>query len=45
MRENNRMWQAAAGKNGKAMVLRENQGNIPAQTEPQKGHRGYLHRA
>ncbi len=36
MRENN--------QSGRTMVLRANQGGIPAQAEPQKGHRGYLHR-
>ena len=34
MRENN--------QSGRTIVLRANQGGIPAQAEPQKGHRGYL---
>jgi hypothetical protein len=46
MRENNpkrQAWQAAADKNGKGVVIKASQGNIPAEAEPQTGHRGYLH--
>ena len=46
MRENNpkcQVWQAPADKNDKAMVLQANQGNVPADSEPRKGLRRYLH--
>jgi hypothetical protein len=32
-----------ADKNGNAMVLKASQGNVPAEAEPQKGHRRGVH--